>query len=475
VENTKDKTKHLVQKLEEGIKDVFTSERWTQYLSTAAKFHKYSYGNIILISQQRPGATAVAGFNTWKNTFGRTVNKGEKGIAILAPVSYKYDVEREVVDNEGNKTKETATHTGLTFRPVYVFDVSQTSGKELPRLVDELQAGVTDYGSVLITLKAVARFPVEFKDIAGSAKGYCSFAEEKIVVKRDMSESQTVKTLLHEMAHAELHDRKTRPTPEANALGRRTEEVEAESIAYMVGSYLGIDSSEYTFGYIAAWSSGKDLPELRASLSTIQTHSHNIIEKIQQAREATKSRLGEMPLPNETERAEDAREQVRGEVRQESLSAGMAAGSSTKRDHVASVERTYTIYQLAPGEANRSRRWASMASLKQQGEEPEMKNYRRAYSGTLEATTTLDNIYETFNLLNRPADFTGHSLSVSDIVVLESNHTAPSAHYIDDLGFVSCPSFATAHEHQKYRTAGYHGHQHKKTSTARDTKQNIDR
>ncbi|MBT9153159.1 MAG: hypothetical protein DDT35_01388 [Firmicutes bacterium] len=316
METTKDKVKELTHKLEQGIKDVFTSERWKQHLSTAAKFHKYSYGNVVLISQQRPGATAVAGFNTWKNTFGRTVNKGEKGIAILAPMSYKYDAEREVLDGDGNKTKETVTHAGLRFRAAYVFDVSQTSGKELPRLVDELQASVTDYESLLTTLKAAALFPVEFKDIAGSANGYCSFAEEKIVVKKDMSEAQTLKTLLHEMVHAELHNRKMGLTPEARLNDRNTEEVEAESIAYMVGSYLGIDSSEYTFGYVAAWSKGKDLPELRASLSTIQTHSHNMIEKIQREHEIAKSRLGEGRSPTETTNTETTKQMTQEEVAQ---------------------------------------------------------------------------------------------------------------------------------------------------------------
>ncbi|MBS3938686.1 MAG: hypothetical protein KGZ50_08975 [Peptococcaceae bacterium] len=312
MENTKDKVNELTQKLERGIKDVFTSERWKQHLSAAAKLHNYSYGNIVLISQQRPGATVVAGFNTWKNAFGRMVNKGEKGIAILAPVPYKYDVEREAVDSGGNKTKETATHAGLRFRVVYVFDVSQTSGKELPRLVDELHASVTDYESLLTTLKSVARFPVEFKDIAGGANGYCSFAEDKIVVKKDMSEAQTIKTLLHEMVHAELHDRKRSPTPETGLNVRNTREVEAESIAYVVGSHFGIDSSEYTFGYIAGWSKGKDLSELRESLSTIQAHSHNMIEKIQRERETTKSRLGEIPLPPETTSTEAAQEATQG-------------------------------------------------------------------------------------------------------------------------------------------------------------------
>ncbi|MBS3949573.1 MAG: ImmA/IrrE family metallo-endopeptidase [Peptococcaceae bacterium] len=474
MENTKDKIKELTQKLEQGIKDVFTSDRWKQYLSTAAKFHKYSYGNVVMISMQRPGATAVAGFNTWKNTFGRTVNKGEKGIAILAPVAYKYDAEREAVDGEGNKTKETATHTGLTFRPVYVFDVSQTSGKELPRLVDELQAGVTDYGSLLTTLKAVAHFPVEFKDIAGSANGYCSFAEEKIVVKRDMSQSQTVKTLLHEMAHAELHDRKTSHIPETNLNDHNTREVEAESIAYVVGSHFGVDSSEYTFGYIAAWSKGKDLPELRASLSTIQSQSHNMIEKIQREHEIAKNRLGEHTLPTEITSTPAAKETTQGETKQTSLSAEMTVGFSTKHNQVTPVERTYTIYQLAGSEANRPRKWASMAELEQQKEEPELKNYNAVYSGTIDATTTVEDIYLKFNL-NRPTDFTGHSLSMSDVIVIESSHSKPTAHYINDIGFVSCPPFATSHERQKHRGADTTDALPPNKHTTRNAKQTIDR
>lgn len=271
MEDKKDKIKELAQKLEKGIKDVFTSERWKQYLSTAAKFHNYSYGNAMIIWLQRPDATRVAGFTAWRDKFGRTVNKGERGIAILAPVPYK--VEHDDLD-------EKTTETRLTFKVAHVFDVSQTSGRDLPKLIDELQADVTGYGALMDVLKKTSVFPIEFKEIEGGAKGYCSFAEERIVLKQGMSESQTIKTLLHEMAHADLHARNKREAAENPGIDRHTAEVEAESIAYMVGQHLGVDSADYTFGYVAGWSRGKELPELKKSLETIQNHSRKMIEGI---------------------------------------------------------------------------------------------------------------------------------------------------------------------------------------------------
>jgi len=281
--------KDLMQALQQGVKDVFENDRWKQYLAFCAKFHNYSHSNIMLILLQRPNATRVAGFNTWRNTFGRTVNKGEKGIAILAPVPYK--VEHEKAD--GEKT----TFTNLSFRTVFVFDVSQTSGKELPRLIDELRAGVTGYENLLGLLKDSSPFPIEIKEIEGGARGFCNFAEQKICLKAGMSEAQTIKTLVHEMAHAGLHDRQKRDGKDKNAVDHRTAEVEAESIAFVVCNYLGIDSSEYTFGYVAGWSSGKDTPELTRSLVAIQQHSQRMIEDICRAQEKMRETRDTQDVP----------------------------------------------------------------------------------------------------------------------------------------------------------------------------------
>ena len=270
-------TKDLMQALQQGVKDVFNSDRWKQYLAFCAKFHNYSHSNIMLILLQRPNATRVAGFNTWRNTFGRTVNKGEKGITILAPMPYKVEHEK----SDGERT----TETKLRFQAVYVFDVSQTSGRELPRPIDELGASVAGYVGTLNVLREISPFPVEIREIEGGAKGYCNFTNQTIYVRSGMSEAQTVKTLIHEIAHAGLHDRRSRDGQDKSAVDRRTAEVEAESIAFVVCNYLGIDSSDYTFGYIAGWSSGKETPELTRSLATIQQHAQKIIEDIGRVQE----------------------------------------------------------------------------------------------------------------------------------------------------------------------------------------------
>jgi len=282
--------KDLMQALQQGVKDVFNSDRWKQYLAFCAKFHNYSHSNIMLILLQRPNATRVAGFNTWRNTFGRTVNKGEKGITILAPMPYKVEHEK----SDGERT----TETKLRFQAVYVFDVSQTSGRELPRPIDELGASVAGYVGTLNVLREISPFPVEIREIEGGAKGYCNFTNQTIYVRSGMSEAQTVKTLIHEIAHAGLHDRRSRDGQDKSAVDRRTAEVEAESIAFVVCNYLGIDSSDYTFGYIAGWSSGKETPELTRSLATIQQHSQKIIEDIGRVQERVRVSQNTQSVPD---------------------------------------------------------------------------------------------------------------------------------------------------------------------------------
>ena len=289
--------KDLMQALQQGVKDVFNSARWKQYLAFCAKFHNYSHSNIMLILLQRPNATRVAGFNTWRNTFGRTVNKGEKGITILAPMPYKVEHEK----SDGERT----TETKLRFQAVYVFDVSQTSGRELPRPIDELGASVAGYVGTLNVLREISPFPVEIREIEGGAKGYCNFTNQTIYVRSGMSEAQTVKTLIHEIAHAGLHDRRSRDGQDKSAVDRRTAEVEAESIAFVVCNYLGIDSSDYTFGYIAGWSSGKETPELTRSLATIQQHAQKIIEDIGRVQERVRVSQNTQSVPHVTAPIDD--------------------------------------------------------------------------------------------------------------------------------------------------------------------------
>lgn len=275
----------ITDKLEQGVHDLFESEKYKAYLSSMSKFHNYSLNNTILISMQKPEATLVAGYQAWKKNHGRQVRKGEKGIKIIAPAPYKVKTEKDVIDpgtqkpvldTNGNPRKETVEVERPGFRVATVFDVSQTEGKELPTLgVDELSGSVEDYQKFLIALEKVSPVPVGFEEISGSAKGYFHTAENRIAIQEGMSEAQTVKTLIHEMAHAELHSGENKEKTDA-----RTKEVQAESVAYTVCQHYGIETSDYSFGYIAGWSSGKETAELKASLETIRSTASDMITQI---------------------------------------------------------------------------------------------------------------------------------------------------------------------------------------------------
>ena len=275
----------ITEKLEQGVHDLFESEKYKAYLSSMSKFHNYSLNNTILISMQKPDATIVAGYQAWKKNHGRQVRKGEKGIKIIAPSPYKVKTEKDVIDPktqkpvldaDGNTKKETVEVERPSFRVATVFDVSQTEGKELPTLgVDELSGSVEDYQKFLTALEKVAPVSVGFEEISGSAKGYFHTAENRIAIQKGMSEVQTVKTLIHEMAHAELHSGENKEKTDA-----RTKEVQAESVAYTVCQHYGIETSDYSFGYIAGWSSGKETAELKASLETIRSTASDMITQI---------------------------------------------------------------------------------------------------------------------------------------------------------------------------------------------------
>ena len=238
-----------------------------------SKFHNYSFNNTLLIAMQRPDATLVAGFNAWKDKHGRMVKKGEKGIKILAPYKYKVDAEPE---QEGEESK-TIERTG--FKPTYVFDVSQTEGKELPSIaVSELSGDVNEYNKFLRALRIICPVPIDFEDIQDGSKGYFSDSENRIAIKKGMSQTQTIKTLVHETAHAMLHS--STAENKDNPTDRRTKEVEAESIAFTVCKKYGLDTEDYSFGYIAGWSSGKDTKELKASLERIKDTADKMITGI---------------------------------------------------------------------------------------------------------------------------------------------------------------------------------------------------
>ena len=283
--------REITDKLEQGLKELFESERFKEYLKTMSKFYNYSFNNTLLIAMQKPDATLIAGYTAWQRNFDRHVMKGEKGIKILAPAPYKVQEEREkldpatqkpVLDKDGKPVTETVEVTRPAFKVVSVFDVSQTDGKELPDIiVDELKGTVENYEAFFDALKQESPVPISFEDIPGGAKGFFSPVESRIAIQEGMSEIQTVKTAIHEIAHAKLHavkpDEKAAPEDKKD---RHTKEVEAESVAYTVCQRYGIETSDYSFGYIAGWSSGKETKELKSSLDTIRKTAAEMIEGI---------------------------------------------------------------------------------------------------------------------------------------------------------------------------------------------------
>ena len=291
----KQKVQEITDKLEEGLKELFESEKYKAYLSTMSKFHNYSFNNTLLIAMQKPEATLVAGYKAWQKNFERHVNKGEKAIRILAPAPYKIKEERDkldpvtgemMFDENGMPQKEQVEVTIPAFRAVSVFDVSQTDGKPIPKLeAQELLSTVEGYEDFVQALMNVAPVPIGFEDIPGDSKGYFHTEEKRIAVQENMSESQTLKTMVHEVAHSMLHNKEINRDDlmEAPVKDRNTKEVEAESVAYTVCQHFGIDTSDYSFGYIAGWSSGKDMKELKSSLDTIRKTASELITGIEGA------------------------------------------------------------------------------------------------------------------------------------------------------------------------------------------------
>lgn len=287
----KQKVKEITDKLEAGLKELFESEKYKSYLSTMSKFHNYSFNNTLLIAMQKPEATLVAGYQAWQKNFERHVNKGEKAIRILAPAPYKIKEERDkldpvtgemMFDENGMPQKEETEVTIPAFRAVSVFDVSQTDGKPIPELeVNELLSTVEGYEDFVQALMNISPVPIAFEDIPGDSKGYFSTAEKRIAVQENMSESQTLKTMVHEVAHSMLHDKEVNQSMDIPVKDRNTKEVEAESVAFTVCQHFGIDTSDYSFGYIAGWSSGRNMKELKSSLDTIRKTASELITGIE--------------------------------------------------------------------------------------------------------------------------------------------------------------------------------------------------
>ena len=421
-EKPADKLKEITDRLEQGIKELFDSDRYKEYLRVMSKFHNYSFNNTLLIAMQKPDASLVAGFQSWKNNFKRNVVKGEKGIKILAPSPFKIKQEMEKIDPatqkpvigaDGKPVKEEKEITIPAFKVVSVFDVSQTEGKELPDIaVDMLTGDVECFKDVFAALEKTSPVPIGFEKIEGNSHGYYHLEEKRIAIDEGMSELQTIKTAIHEIAHAKLHDIDPNAPKEEQAgrPDRRTREVQAESVAYAVCQHYGLDTSDYSFGYVAGWSSGRELDELKSSLETIRSTAAEIINSIDE-------HLQEIQKERDKEQAQ----------------------KGTTIEAAEPDKDTFSIYQLKRGDETRDFRFEPYDRLAATGHTAEQTNYDLIYTAELAPGTSLEDIYTRFNI-DHPKDFKGHSLSVSDVVVLHQNGQ-DTAHYVDSSGYRQVPEF----------------------------------
>ena len=511
-EKPADKLKEITDRLEQGITELFESERYKEYLRVMSKFHNYSFNNTLLIAMQKPDASLVAGFSSWKNNFGRNVMKGEKGIKIIAPSPFtvKQEVEKTdpqtgkpVIGKDGKPVTEEKEIKVPAYRVVSVFDVSQTEGRELPDIaVDELTGDVDRFKDFFAALEQVSPVPVGFEKIEGGAHGYYHLEEKRIAIDEGMSDLQTLKTAIHEIAHAKLHDIDLNAPKEKQKprVDRRTREVEAESVAYTVCQHYGLDTSDYSFGYVAGWSSGKELAELRGSLETIRNTAAEMInaidghfaelQKVQEKEKAQPQHEGSTPEQPEAAPQEKAaftpetiyrvrrnpysdREEnaylLQAYVTQENgrakmgevlfrgtpekcrellgqLNAGELTEGQVKELYAKAHEQpdtarddTFSIYQLKDGDETRDYRFEPYDRLQAAGLAVDRANYELVYTAPLVPGTSLDDIFTRFNI-DHPKDFKGHSLSVSDVVVLHQNGQ-DTAHYVDRGDFKQVPEF----------------------------------
>ena len=492
-EKPAEKLKEITDRLEQGITELFDSERYKEYLRVMSKFHNYSFNNTLLIAMQKPDASLIAGFSAWKNNFGRNVMKGQKGIKILAPSPFKIKKEMEKIDpqtqkviigKDGKPVTEEKEITIPAFKVVSVFDVSQTEGKEIPNIaVNMLTGDVEHYKEVFAALEKTSPVPVGFEKIEGGAHGYYHLEDKRIALDEGMSELQTLKTLIHEIAHAKLHDIDLNAPLEdlENRPDRRTREVQAESIAYTVCQHYGLDTSDYSFGYVAGWSAGRELAELKSSLETIRSAAAEIINSIdghiaelqkEQVQDAPREKAA-MPeyiykieanprttgdndrfflqayLPQENGRAKIGDVLYIGSLAKcRELMGGLNAGELTqgevkelyaKAQEDEADKDTFSIYQLKQGDETRDFRFEPYDRLQAAGNVVDKANYELVYSAELTPGTSLEDIYTRFNI-DHPKDFKGHSLSVSDVVVLHQNGQ-DAAHYVDSFGYKEVPEF----------------------------------
>ena len=516
-EKPAEKLKEITDRLEQGISELFESERYKEYLRVMSKFHNYSFNNTLLIAMQKPDASLVAGFSAWKNQFHRNVIKGQKGIKIIAPSPFKIKQEVEkkdprtnkpVIGKDGKPVTEEKEITIPAYKVVSVFDVSQTEGRELPDIaVNELTGDVERYKDFFAALEKTSPVPVGFEKIEGGSHGYYHLEEKRIAIDEGMSQLQTLKTAIHEIAHAKLHDIDLNAPEDKQQprVDRRTREVEAESVAYTVCQHYGLDTSDYSFGYVAGWSSGRELSELKSSLETIRSAAAEIINSIDgYIAQLQKEQDKEQTIPTqENGQTEDApREKaampeyiykIEANPRSESpndrfflqaylpqedgtakigdvlyigtpekcrelmgqLNAGELTQGEVKELYAKAQEQpeaaqendTFSIYQLKDGEGTRDFRFEPYDRLQAAGLAVERGNYELIYTAPLAAGTSLDDIFTRFNI-DHPKDYKGHSLSVSDVVVLHQNGQ-DAAHYVDRAGYKEVPEFLQEKQPQR--------------------------
>lgn len=484
---------NILKSLETGVENIFTGDKYAQYLQTMSKFHRYSFNNTLLIAMQRPDATLVTGYRNWQS-MGRQVKKGEKGITILAPAPIKRKREQEILDQnrkplldaDGKPRTEEVEVVIPRFKPTTVFDISQTDGEPIETLApEELTEAVADYDLFMEAITAVSPVPIRFDEIAGEAKGYYNSGDKEIVIQKGMSESQTIKTAIHETGHARLHD-KDIMEKQGIEKDRLTKEVEAESVAYCVCSAFGVDTSEYSFPYIAGWSSNRDMKELKASMDIIRKTAGEMIDELSDnlqelfaekkqlleseqkqklipAMEAAGYHFDELEstdgnlrfLPDGTHEIggvmisdswNDVKEWLEGVVLEDPDTAERVERvmhperyEKTSEELMFAGEERYALYQLNTESKDVPYEFMGMDFVKDHGMEVTAADYKCVYSGILHDSVSLDELYSIFNQ-NHPADFKGHSMSVSDVVIVNRDGDM-KAYYVDSFGFADLPDF----------------------------------
>ena len=489
----------IMQSLESGVEELFTSNRYQEFLKTMAKFHNYSFNNTMLIAMQRPDATLVTNYKNWQS-MGRQVMKGEKGITIIAPAPYKKMKEKEVLDEnqrpimgtDGKPKTEQVEVTVPHFKAVTVFDIAQTSGEPIQTLAPELlTAAVQDFDSFMQAIQKISPVPIRFDEIDGNANGYYHNADKEIVIKKGLSESQTLKTAIHETVHAKLHDKEI-----MESLGvekdRLTKEVEAESVAYCVCSSFGLDTSDYSFPYIAGWSSSREMKEMKASMDVIRKTAGEMIDQLTEEleiilEEKQKTELHEKygilvdameaagyrydyreSEPGHIVLAPDGTHEIAGYLQFESwgdiqnwLEDTITEGTDIservdramypfKYDYTLEEEMfrgngdRYAIYHVDEDTPGKQHLFMNMAMVKEDCITIDAANYKCVYSSRLHENEKLDDLYAMFND-NPPADYKAHSMSVSDVIITNRGGDM-QAYYVDRFGFAELPDFAAQRE-----------------------------